>query len=506
MSSASISFPNWTPPPLSSLNFSSNCTHTRTFLQSWFDLRSYEDIDAMPGSEFNVTFWVPQTLDAQATETYFRESLPSDLQAVASYGEILAWERSLRYNYTESLTEFLGLADQLNLTGAALHSATDSLPLDIPYYDHVIHAPSRACKQKVCDLGFDWDKLGDVNGPGVFIYYVSLLAIGVFYSLIAFFGALKHRLGRTKPRNPDPFKHSSSRSLLGDLFTTVKISFSGFSDGAAVFSLALPFAIFYNYVAGNVRVTSRKDLILELWVLVYALTICVWFYRVGACIRRVERAKHKAMHHGQAGRQSRKRVLATGFVLSLSVVAFVALVIFLFLYHINGDGPVSPFDFEEFWDDFCGYGALSIRDVIIALALLVGFCAMRLTISIVIIPWVISRNEQPILGNRGNHPINGKQRAQMLQRARELHRLSKTEPRYRRWVDILGLLDVVALMAGSAVMLWYYHAQREQLSRSIGARSFKDGWGLGQILAVSSLLPVLIGFVHTFVGVHYPQY
>jgi hypothetical protein len=167
MSSAIISFPNWTPPALPSLNFSSNCTHVRAFLQSWFDLRSYEDINAVPGSKFNVTFWVPQTLDAQATEAYFRGALPSDLQAVASYGEILEWERLLRDNYTEALTEFLALADELNMTGPALHSATDSLPLDIPYYEHVIHAPSRACKETVCSLGFDWDRLGDVNGPGV---------------------------------------------------------------------------------------------------------------------------------------------------------------------------------------------------------------------------------------------------------------------------------------------------------------------------------------------------
>jgi hypothetical protein len=168
MSSAIISFPNWTPPALSSLNFGSNCTHTRAFLQSWFDLRDYEDVNAIPGSEFNVTFWVPQTLEAQATETYFREALPPNLQAVASYGEILEWERLLRVNYTETLTEFLGLVGGLNLTGSTLQDEINSLPpLDLPYYEHVIHAPSHACKQKVCNLGFDWDQLGDVNGPGV---------------------------------------------------------------------------------------------------------------------------------------------------------------------------------------------------------------------------------------------------------------------------------------------------------------------------------------------------
>jgi Sec-independent protein secretion pathway component TatC len=324
------------------------------------------------------------------------------------------------------------------------------------------------------------------------------LAIGVFYSLIAFFSAFKY-LGRTSPRNYDPLKHASSPSLFGDIFTTVKLSFSGFSDGAAVFSLALPCAIFYNYVAaGNIRVTSRKDLILELWVLVYSLTICVWFYRVGACIRRVERAKERAMYHGQEGRQSRKRTLATAFVLSFSVVAFVALVIFLGVYHYQVGSPVSPFEFEQFWDDFCGYGAISRLDVIIGLSILAGYCAVRIIISGVIIPWVIDRHSKRFLGNGGNHPLNGKQRAQMFRRVRELHNIFKTEPRYRRWADILGVFDILAFMVGSAVMLWYYYKQREQLSKSIGARSFRDGWSLGQILAVSSLLPVLIGFVHTF--------
>jgi hypothetical protein len=326
--------------------------------------------------------------------------------------------------------------------------------------------------------------------------------IGVIYSIIAFFSAFKY-LGRTEPRKRDPFKPSSPPSLFDDLFTTAKLSFSGFSDGAAVFSLALPCAIFYNYVAaGNVRVTSRKDLILELWVLVYALTICVWFYRVGACIRRVERAKERAkqraMHHGQPGRQSKKRMLATGFVLFLSGIAFVLLVGFLIMYHADGDGPVSPFDIEKFWDDFCGYGALSTWDVIIGISILIGYCAVRTIISGLFIPWVIDRHSKRVLGNNGNHPLNGKQRAQMFRRVRELHKIFKTEPRYRRWADILGVFDIVAFMVGSAVMLWYYHKQREQLSRTIGLESFRDGWNLGQILAVSSLLPVLIGFVHTF--------
>jgi len=161
MSSAAISFPSWTPPALPSLNFSSNCTVAREFLQSWFDLGYYKGVGSMPGHEYNVTFWVPTTADATTTETYFRQALPNELQAVASYGEILEWERLLRGSYTGAVGEFLRLAADLNQT------ETDSLPLDIPYYYYVIDAPSRACEKSVCSLGFDWDRLGDVNGPGL---------------------------------------------------------------------------------------------------------------------------------------------------------------------------------------------------------------------------------------------------------------------------------------------------------------------------------------------------
>lgn len=162
MSSATLRFPSWTPPALSSLDFSSDCTNVQAFLQSWFDLSRYKlYLGVMPGNMFNVTFWVPSTVDATATARYFQAALPSDLQAVASYGEILEWERHLRDSYAGAVSEFLRLASGPNQT------KTDSLPLDVPYYFHVIDAPSRACRASVCSLSFDWHDLSDLNGPGV---------------------------------------------------------------------------------------------------------------------------------------------------------------------------------------------------------------------------------------------------------------------------------------------------------------------------------------------------
>lgn len=286
--------------------------------------------------------------------------------------------------------------------------------------------------------------------------------------------------------------------MLADVFTTVLLSFSGFSDGAAVFSLALPCAIFYNYIAGDVRVSSRKDLVLELWVLVYALCVCVWFYRVGACIRRAERAKRMVLY-GEPVHRSRKQTLATSFVLFLSVLAFVALVGFLAVYHTGG--LVSPFEFEEFWDGLCDYGSLSVRDVVIAVSCLVGYCAVRVVLLWSIMSCIV-RGELK-RGGHVNRPLNGREEGRRFFRTQKIYKqVRETDTRYRQWTDILGMVDVVAFMAGAAVILWYYHKSRAQLSNSTGVELFKDGWGLGQILAVSSLLPVLVGFVHTYGALH----
>ena len=327
----------------------------------------------------------------------------------------------------------------------------------------------------------------------MFVYYVFLWAIGCTYSLIALLGAWKYRSTKKPPHRPPP-----PRSWFGDLFATVKASFSGFSDSAAVFSLALPCAIFYSYVAGDVRDSARKDLVLELWVLVYALCVCVWFYRVGACIRRAERAKHEATHGGGPRHRSRKHSLATGFVLFLSVIAFAALVAFLVVYHISS-ALSSPFKFEKFWDGVCGYGRLmSMWEVILAASLLVGYCALRVCVLDVVTRYMVRRQKNRIPGPHGYPKANDREWRKKMRKIPELYRAAARDPRYRRWANILGMLDVVALGAGSVVILWYYYTQREQLSISIGIKSFRDGWTLGQILAVSSILPVLIGFVHTF--------
>jgi hypothetical protein len=178
-------------------------------------------------------------------------------------------------------------------------------------------------------------------------------------------------------------------------------------------------------------------------------------------------------------------------VLSLSVIAYAALVAFLVVYYTSSPWS-SPFKFEKFWDGVCGYGGLmSMREVIIGAGVLAGYCGLRVCAMGVVTHYIVRRQRKRI------QALHGYPGWKKMGKIRELYRAAE-DPRYRWWADIVGMLDVVALGAGSAVILGYYYTQREQLSISIGIKSFRDGWTLGQILAVSSILPVLIGFVHTF--------
>ena len=151
----------------------------------------------------------------------------------------------------------------------------------------------------------------------------------------------------------------------------------------------------------------------------------------------------------------------------------------------------------------CGYGRLmSLWQVILAAGLLVGYCGLRVFALGVVTHYMLRRQTKHILGppQRYYYPsaANVAEWKKKTRKIQELYWAAASDPRYRCWANFLGMLDVVTLGAGSGAILWYYYKQRDQLSASIGISSFRDGWTLGQILAVSSILPILIGFVHTF--------
>lgn len=143
----------WTPPPLESLNFSSDCAAVGDFYQAWFSSLNKGDYYNW---KLNITFYVAQALPANIIERYFRSALPKGIDPVPSYGQILEWEHVLRNNYSETVASL-----QLPGINSSLLSAHFS------YFDALIEQPGRACWKSACENGFSWDRLGDINGPGV---------------------------------------------------------------------------------------------------------------------------------------------------------------------------------------------------------------------------------------------------------------------------------------------------------------------------------------------------
>ena len=160
----------WTPPALETLNFSTNCATVGEFYQAWF--ASLNDGDYY-NWKLNITFYVPQSLPADVVENYFRGALPSNIDPVPSYGQILDWEHSLRTNYSSTVSMLQGP-----------ENTTSYLSAHFPYFEFVIEKPGKACWKSACTDGFSWDRLGDINGPGV----------GILPDLITVFNT--HRLRR----------------------------------------------------------------------------------------------------------------------------------------------------------------------------------------------------------------------------------------------------------------------------------------------------------------------
>ena len=312
----------------------------------------------------------------------------------------------------------------------------------------------------------------------MFIYYVVLWVIGLIYSVLALVSACQqyHRTNLPpQQQHLDRSRHHRSRhhqsrhhrprrrSRFHDFFATAKASLNGFSDSVAVFSIALPFAIITGYSGGDLRTSAWKHFVLVLWVASYALCVGVWFYRADACIRLAERAKRRATHRGGPRDQSQQPSLTRRITLFFSGSSFFFLLLILIVFHLYGDrGMSSPFHFETFWDGVCGFERLMpLWEVIVAFSLMMGYGALR--VGVVELAARFTVTERP-----------------------------------QHWKRILGMLDVVVFGAESTAILWCFYKRREELSISVGIKSFRDGWGLGQILALCSLLPVFLGFIHKF--------
>jgi len=152
---------DWTPPSIESLDFASDCSLVADFYSTWFETLAEPDVTLVkpPHGDVNITHWIPRTIGADIVEKYFRAALSPNTQNVPSYGQILEWELQLRLNYSQEVQAWLDIED---------FSKRHEARLNVTYFNVVVDIPGRLCSEQVCSAGgFEWERLSDLNGPGV---------------------------------------------------------------------------------------------------------------------------------------------------------------------------------------------------------------------------------------------------------------------------------------------------------------------------------------------------
>ncbi|KAK3360936.1 hypothetical protein B0T24DRAFT_671616 [Lasiosphaeria ovina] len=440
----------WSPPPLDALSFPADCNTAADFLTTWFDVSTIFNLNDRPGSNRDVSFWVPDTLKTYTTEIYFRSALAPEIRDAPTYGDILQWEHLLRLNASDRLNHLADAANA-NETGQT-------------YFSLAVDKPARACRNTTCRLSFNPLPLASINGPGMFIFYYVQCAIATLCSLVIVIGALVlDDQGQPNPRK----QLSATRRLFTIIFTAVNDRYDGLSVAASTFSLILPAAIIVQFeVASRPKIFSYKDLLLELWVTVFTTTFSVWLYRMGACLRRQNKATPIACP--LCGNRSTplpltapssKPTIPAAIIISIASLGLVAVTVFYVRVNMSRE-YYQPFHFESFWDDVCEFEyRQTVTLLIVAGAVLLIYCLLRLG-SRLIPRWYATR-----------------------------------DGRARNTASVLGIVDVVVLGLMSWGFLYCYTRYRQQLLSLSGQQySLFGGWNLGQVFAISSLLSLPLMF------------
>ncbi|KAH7395540.1 hypothetical protein BKA64DRAFT_708935 [Cadophora sp. MPI-SDFR-AT-0126] len=462
------------PPALQSLNFSSNCSLVAAFFQSWFDIES-EPLVKFDDSKVNASLWIPSSLSENATEAYFRNALPQDLQAVTSASDILAWEYEIRFAFAETIAGF-------NLSNTAV-------PLKAPYFDFVIDRPARICRNSTCTIGVDSDKLADLNGPGMHLFVGFQAVVLLFYSLVVLLEGC-HVLRGHDPKDPPPKRWPRPGSLLHAVYESVKDAFDGLSDTIGVFNLALPVAVCVQYaLAKGLKLVFRKDFLLAGWIVACSLAASLWTWRIAACLRRIESQLESNFSNGThpfLRTRHRKGTLIISMLLGFSAALILLGSIYIFIRFTR-----PPFRLEEYSDNICNFGySLTGKNLLAVLGAMAGYAVFRCAIS-TILRWCIGREKQKDW-ERQHKSANNKDKSIFK---RKLKSLKRNDPQYRRNVDFWACVDLILFGACTITLLVFYEIYRFQLLKILGKNWIKDGWNLGQVLSVSTILPVAIGYL-----------
>ena len=293
----------------------------------------------------------------------------------------------------------------------------------------------------------------------MFIFYIAQAAVLTILAIGVAVAALT--------RNPK-HQHARAQKTVGSvIFTAITERLDGISVAAGTFALVLPGAIFVQVLATFPRILSYKELLIEWSVIVLYTTFSVWLWRIGACLRRLQAEStscplcgaKKTLKYSSGGSTARrpfKQILPVAVLILMSITGIVALGIFDIVVWVRQRDSYQPFHFEDFWDDVCGFDYIVPRWRLIGCgALLVTYCVLRIVLKFIIKPSSKDRSD---------------------------------EFRRRSLMDILflGLFSIGSLVS--------YVLLRNSLVDMAGINRIGSGWALGQVLAVSSLLSLVVTF------------
>ncbi|KAH8586964.1 hypothetical protein B0O99DRAFT_694996 [Bisporella sp. PMI_857] len=469
----------WSPPPFQSLNFSSNCSLVADFFRSWFDMDigPFNTVSNRTDSRYNATFWIPSSLGENATEAYFRNALPPSLKLVPTVGEILDWEYQSRLLYANTIKTF--------------NDSDKTMNLNIPYFNFVIDQPSRFCKNETCRIGVESDQLADLNGPGMSVFLSFQAATLALYSAIVLLEG-SHILCCDGSNRRHRAQQQQPKSLLRIIYSSVKDAFDGFSDTIVVFNLALPVALLVHYFAGSrLRLMFRKDLLLAGWFVACSLSSSLWAYRVGACLRRIQKklssnSDNDAHYNQRPPRRRTKSTSVSEFLVFASLHLICVFAIFIYFYS-RYQGP----GFEKYSNTICDFQyTLTESNLRKTLIILVACCAVRV-LTPFLVRCLIGQGKERNFNREHQHASHEEKR----KFHRSLDRWERNNPIYRCASDTLACLDMVIFAGGTWTLLVFYWRFRNELLTIQNKSWFLDGWSLGQVLAISAVLPILIGFL-----------
>lgn len=332
-------------------------------------------------------------------------------------------------------------------------------------------------------------RLIEINGQAHLFIFVQAAILTIYSLIVVIEGAiLLHHHRHNKPRQAHSSQHEDQPLLL----TSVKEAFSGFSDTIVVYNMVLPIALFITYYTRKgVTAPFKKDLLLAGWFVASSYSSSLWVYRVGACLRRIEKYvppdSHDGTHHDPRGHHHRKLHVKPTLISALLI--FISTVLLLLFMPLILFDPSSIF--ESYSDSICTFQySLTEVDLIGVSCGLLGYCVIRIILLSIVGCCIKRKGPKQSNFEHAHASIQEKHRFRL-----RLERFTRAHPTYRKFADFLAFFDIIVFGATTWTLLILYEGYRNTLLQRLHLDWFLDGWTLGQVLSMAAILPIVIDFI-----------